>query len=272
MVLPTDYNTPIKDKNGKYHLCRPVLVPVSGGKNIAYVTEAGTEIMREPQHRYKNRVNRRKPSVCPNCGARHVLPKKYAKREPIFIVDLDDIELSDLNLLERNGEVKLFDEGIYYFPETTMLGGLERELPIMIEPVIERLYFTDGNEVYGYVSGHTLRNYAGLTRQIPSFLEITTNNETEPVRDSYVGNKRVVTHRSPVPVTKENVHMLQFLDLMILSEPDHFDEISLLLFREWLKENPVTYEDLLPYMSLFPDVVSINVEKKVIKDELAQRY
>ena len=85
MVLPADYNTPVMDNNGKYHLCRPVLVSVSGGKNIAYVTATGTEIKREPQHRYKNRVNRRKPSVCPNCGVRHVLQKKYAQREPIFI-------------------------------------------------------------------------------------------------------------------------------------------------------------------------------------------
>ena len=168
MVLPADYNIPIKDENGKYHLCRPVLVPVSGGKNIAYVTEAGAEIKREPQHRYKNRMNRRKPSVCPNCGTRHILPSKYGQREPIFVNDLDEKELYDLALLKKSGEVKRFDEDIYYFPKTAMLGGVERELPIKTEDVIERRYFTDGNEVYGYISGHTLRNYAGLTRQVPS--------------------------------------------------------------------------------------------------------
>ena len=59
---------------------------------------------------------------------------------------------------------------------------------------------------------------------------------------------------------------------MTLSEPDHLDEISLLLFREWLQENPVTYDELQPYIGLFLEVVSINVEKKVIMDELAQRY
>ena len=151
-----------------------------------------------------------------------------------------------------------------------MLGGMERELPIQIDAVIERMYFTDGKEVYGYVSGHTLRNYAGLTRQVPSFLEVTTNNETESSRDSYVGSRRVITHRPPTVITKENVNALQFLDLMILSEPDHLDEISMRLFREWLQENPVVYGELLPYVRLFPDVVRVNVEKKVIKDELTQ--
>ena len=117
-----------------------------------------------------------------------------------------------------------------------------------------------------------MRNYAGLTRQLPSFIEITTNNETETVRDSFVGSKRVITHRPPTEITKENAHILQFLDLMVLSEPDHLDEISMQLFREWLQENPVEYEELLPYLRLFPEVVSINVEKKVIKDELTQRH
>ena len=63
MHLPTDYNTPIRDKEGKYHLCRPVLISVSGGKNIAYIAEDGTEIKREikrePLHRYRFRENRR---------------------------------------------------------------------------------------------------------------------------------------------------------------------------------------------------------------------
>jgi len=60
LQLPMEYNTPIKDKDGRYHLCRPVLISVSGGKNISYVIEDGTEIKREPLHRYRNRINRRK--------------------------------------------------------------------------------------------------------------------------------------------------------------------------------------------------------------------
>jgi len=272
MVLPVDYNIPIKDRKGKYHLFRPILVSVSGGKNIAYVTESGIEIKREPQHRYKNRVNRRKSSICPNCGMRHTLNRKYEQRTPIFIDDLNETELNELNLLEQSGEIKRFDDDVYYFPKTTMIGGVEYELPIKTETIIERRYFTDGNEVYGYISGHTLRNYAGLTRQVPSFLEVTTNKETEPVRDSFVGSKRVVTHRPPTAVNKNNAHILQFLDLMILSEPDHIDEISMYLFREWLRENPIIYDDLLPYITFFPEIVSINLEKRIIRDELTQRY
>jgi hypothetical protein len=60
MQFPTDYNTPIKDSYGRFHLCKPVLVDVRGGKNVAYITEDGNEIKREPLHRYKNRINRRK--------------------------------------------------------------------------------------------------------------------------------------------------------------------------------------------------------------------
>jgi len=51
-------------KTGKWYLCRPTLIPVRGGKNVAYVTADGTEIKREPLHRYNNRINRRKSDKC----------------------------------------------------------------------------------------------------------------------------------------------------------------------------------------------------------------
>ena len=62
MILPTEYSTPIQDAEGKWYLCRPILITVSGGKNVAYILEDGTEVKREPLHRYKQRVKRRENS------------------------------------------------------------------------------------------------------------------------------------------------------------------------------------------------------------------
>lgn len=59
MLYIVEDGTVIKKK-----LC-PELLGISlwrvlGKKNVAYVTEDGVELKREPLHRYKNRINRRK--------------------------------------------------------------------------------------------------------------------------------------------------------------------------------------------------------------------
>lgn len=194
-----------------------------------------------------------------------MLKEKYGYGKPIFV---EDLSASEAKVIEGSQDIKVFTSGIYYFPKTTTLGGVVHELPIEVSEVIERRYVTNGDDVYGYISGHTLRNLAGLTRQVPSFIEISTNNATELERNAFIGSKKVKTHKAPLTVTKDNAHKLQFLDLMTLIEPDHLDETSMWLFREWLKENPITYTELLPYIDVFPENVKTNLENKVIKDEI----
>jgi hypothetical protein len=47
-------------KDGKWYICKLLVVVVRGGRQVAYIAPDGTELKREPLHRYKNRVNRRK--------------------------------------------------------------------------------------------------------------------------------------------------------------------------------------------------------------------
>lgn len=261
MQLPVEYNTPIKDEQGKYYLCKPVFVSVRGGRNVAYVTEDGVEIKREPVHRYKNRVYRRRDGV----------KERYKPCEPIFEEDLCQRERDRLRDMIDTGEARALAgvEGVYYIPKVTSIGGVEREVPVYAPKIVERRFISDGASVYGYFSGHTLRNLAGLTRQVAPFTEVTTNVEYLERRDFKVGVQRVITHRPPTEITAENAKCLQFLDLMTLIEPEHLDELSLGIFRQWLKDNTVTYEMLFPYFELFPSIVKNNVENKVIKDEIA---
>ena len=200
-----------------------------------------------------------------------MLKDKYNYSEPIFIEDLTNGEIKELNELHKNGVVKQFEKGIYYFWKTMVIGGKTHELPLRGHDIVVRKYLTNGNEVYGYTSGHTLRNLAGLTRQVPSFWEITSNNESAEKNDFRISSEWVITHHAPTIITKDNAHNLQFLDLMTLAVPEHLDEISLFIFNEeWLKENPVVYEELLPYVKLFPEVVKRNLEHPVIREALAQ--
>jgi len=94
LQLPNDYNTPIKDKDGKYHLCCPELVNVRGGKNIVYVTEAGIEVKREPLHRYKNRINRR---------------KIFTRGDNMNLKDAKDLPKEQLKTKTKSKQIKMKD-------------------------------------------------------------------------------------------------------------------------------------------------------------------
>ena len=58
-MLLEEKKVPVKDNNGEWHLCKPTLITVRGGKNVVYKTDNGEELKREPVHRYNQRIKRR---------------------------------------------------------------------------------------------------------------------------------------------------------------------------------------------------------------------
>jgi len=121
MQLPIEYNTPIKDSNGKYHLCRPVLIAVKGGKNVAYITQDGAEIVREPVHRYKNRISRRKceqPAQLQDNEQKVFIPEK----ERLIVQQLRDF-------INEDSYTIALVSGIRKVGKTTALRQLEQSYP-----------------------------------------------------------------------------------------------------------------------------------------------
>ena len=118
MQLPTEYNTPVKDSYGKFHLCKPVFVTVSGGKNVAYITQEGIEIKREPVHRYKNRIMRRKGEK---------LIDAQADSAAFFIPDKERLIVQQLrNFVSDDSYTVALVSGIRKVGKTTALRQLER--------------------------------------------------------------------------------------------------------------------------------------------------
>jgi len=182
------------------------------------------------------------------------LKNKYGENEPIYIEDIQFENYSrpwifrELKKLVDNGEIKRFDTGIYYFPIKMFYGdGALNPLK-----VIQRRFLYDGDNVYGYVSGISLLNQAGLSTQVPNFLELVTNNESTRVRDIRVGNRRVRARRSRTAVTKENVNTLQFLDLMNVIKPSAMDETERFMLVRYIKSSGVTRDEASRYAGYFP--------------------
>ena len=52
-----------------------------------------------------------------------------------------------------------------------------------------------------------------LTMQIPSSIEIITNNETMFVRETILKSRKIILRKSRLPITKENVNAYTILEL-----------------------------------------------------------
>lgn len=145
------------------------------------------------------------------------LRNHYAAGEPIFIGDIDISDLSEANLryhlkkLTDDGFICRFEPGIYYIPETDILG---EKMLLSSDKVALHKYIRRRGRRVGYYSGYTLANRMGLSGQVPFTKEITSNFAPAPVRKLTIKDQSYVIRRPVVEVTDENVTVLQFLDCL----------------------------------------------------------
>jgi len=199
------------------------------------------------------------------------LKDKYGYNEPIFVNGIEFQNYSrpwifkELKKLVETGGIKRFDTGIYYFPTATDWGDSK------LDPrkVIKLRFISDENSIYGYVSGVSLLNQAGLSTQVPNLIELVTNNESTRVRDVDVGNQRVRARRSRVTITNENASTLQFLDLMNIITPEFMDETELHMLKKYIEACGVTKDGISQYVSVFPARAMKNMIESGAAYELA---
>lgn len=113
----------------------------------------------------------------------------------------------------------------------------------------------------GYLSGYMLVNMVGLTTQVPVIYEVVSNNATIDYRKIMINKIRVIVRRPKVPVTNENVRILQFLDLIkdvdVYSKEEGNDLKRRML--EIMKKLDITFLALEPYLSFYPEKIYKNM-------------
>ena len=113
----------------------------------------------------------------------------------------------------------------------------------------------------GYLSGYMLVNMVGLTTQVPVVYEVVSNNATTDYRKIMINKTRVIVRRPKVPVTNENVRILQFLDLIkdidVYSEEKGNSLKKRML--EIMKKLDITFSALEPYLSFYPEKIYKNM-------------
>lgn len=192
------------------------------------------------------------------------LVENYGENTPIFVSELDINGLNESTLrvqlkkMTDAGILKRFDTGIYFIPKKTIF---KSDSTISAMQVIEKKYLMNKDKVCGYLSGYMLVNMVGLTSQVPMVYEVVSNNATTDYRKIMISKTRVIVRRPKVPVTNENVRILQFLDLIkdvdVYSE-DEGDDLKKRIL-EIMKKMDITFSALEPYLSYYPEKIYKNM-------------
>lgn len=162
-----------------------------------------------------------------------ILLERFGEGQPILVGDILALfpNVSRVTVYLRidsaisKGSLERYDRGVYYIPRQGLFG----KVPLSVESVVERKFIACGNEVFGYYSGLTLENRAGLSEQVPAVLEITTNASSKGVRSlgPAGGWKDIVIRKPRCKVTAENVDVLRFLDAVTALSPKKMGKAAL---------------------------------------------
>lgn len=203
------------------------------------------------------------------------LRKKFGVNEPIFTNEILDV-MSDYSrprvfqlLKKAENEQKLikFDKGIYYIPTETRYG----KSIISVEQVIRKKYVSDKGNVFGIYGGLHLQQNFMLTYQVPTAIEVITNNETMWIRETKLKNREIILKKSRVTITKENVDAYIILELFTnIDMKKYFDDIS--IKREiikFIKERIIKVKDVISLAKSFPSKTIRNLMESGVIYEFA---
>ena len=195
-----------------------------------------------------------------------MLLKKYGYGNPFSLAEINFNNYSlpwikkELNKLVNFNLIVRYERGIYYIPEKTIFGNSS----LNPQKIIEKKYLSNNS---GYYSGLSFANKVGITTQMPNVIEIYTNNEKSRVREITVNNLKVILRKTRVNITKENICVLSFLELMNSFPRDYFNSERKNIIINYIKENGINRKEITKYSPYFPDRVMRNlVESEIIYD------
>ena len=187
------------------------------------------------------------------------LQKNYKVNEPIFISDID-LPVTDTNLRQMfkvlcdSGQIYRYETGIYYMKGNTRLKG---GVSLSASKVARYKYIARKDQVNGYYSGYTFANLLGLTTQVPYTIEIVSNGASAKCREVSVKNQKIILRRPRTQINKENVDVLQLLDLLKDFEQyvDQDMVVATGIISSYIKKIGMKRSDVDEYITLFPDRV-----------------
>ena len=203
------------------------------------------------------------------------LRKKFGVNQPIFTSEILE-EMNEYSrprvfqLLKKAEEEKnliKFDKGIYYIPTETRYG----KSLISVEQVVKKKYVSDKEDVFGIYGGLQMQQSFMLSYQVPTAIEVVTNNETMRVRETKLKNRSIILRKSRAPITKENADAYTILELFSnIDMKKYFADTS--VQREvigFIKDREIKAGDIYKLAGTFPAKTTRNILESGIINEFA---
>lgn len=203
------------------------------------------------------------------------LKNKFGVNQPIFTSEIL-AEMSDysrprvfqlLKKAEQEGSLIRFDKSVYYIPTETRYG----KSLISVEQVVSKKYITDNGNVFGIYSGLQMLQSFMLTYQVPTAIEVVTNNETMWVRETKLKNRSVILRKSRLPITKENADVYTILELFSIMDMKKYAE-DIAIQREvsaFIRERAIKAKDVYALAGAFPSKTTKNIMTSGVINEFA---
>jgi len=180
----------------------------------------------------------------------------YKQAEPIFLSDLLRMNINELVLNQQlkelceKGSLQKYDEEVYFIPKKSKLNlavGPNADM------VARYRFISKGDNVDGFYAGNTFANQIGISVQVPYVIEIVSNNVSDD-GEVLIGNRRFVVRKPVVPITKENVHVLQMLELLAKLDTylDCSYEEAKEKFAEYISVCGITKSDVELFIKEYP--------------------
>lgn len=180
----------------------------------------------------------------------------YQQAEPIFFSDLlhegmtDTVLKQQLSELCEKGLLQEYDDEVYFIPKKTTLNSI---IGPNADMVARYRFISKGDNVDGFYAGNTFANQLGITTQVPQVVEIVSNNVSTD-GEVLIGNRRFDVRKSVVPITRENVYVLQMLELLknLDSYSDcPYEEVQE-KFVEYISIHGITKSDVDLFITQYP--------------------
>ena len=181
----------------------------------------------------------------------------YKEAEPIFFSDLlrENITEQDLKLqmkeLCEKGLLQEYDDELYFIPKKNTLNSA---IGPNADMVARYRFISKGDNVDGFYAGNTFANQIGISTQVPYVIEIVSNNVSTD-GEVLIGNRRFCVKKPVVPITRENVYVLQMLELLknLDAYLDCTYEEAREKFAEYISVCEITKSEVEMYIKEYPE-------------------
>ena len=173
------------------------------------------------------------------------LPKGYVFTYEDFIQEVKNKEacIKALNRMAASGKITKLSKGKYYKAESTVFGALAPDQYQVVKDLLE-----SNGKTIGYLTGLSIYNELGFTTQLSNTIQIGKNE----VRATFKRERYTIKClKQKNTITKENIPMLQLLDVMstIKKIPDCSIQQACARLLSLLKETSAPEEKTMARLS-----------------------